>query len=131
MKDSDSINVLMGKNPDFATESRKQALKKYKEEKAKFVLQMMTMGYYKMKSLLSEEGLKKVDMLDQRRRDDSVFNNTFSEETWKGTEEVWENALEPLIIQISSLYGLTPKEDIEITNSQQEEEEDSGLDFYA
>ena len=130
MKDSDSINVLMGKNPDFATESRKQALKKYKEEKAKFVLQMMTMGYYKMKSLLSEEGLKKVDMLDQRRRDDSVFNNTFSEETWKGTEEVWENALEPLIIQISSLYGLTPKEDIEITNSHQEEE-DRGLDFYA
>ena len=120
----------MEQTPDFARECRKEASRKYKEEKTKFILQMMIMGYYKMKSLVSEEGLKKVDMIDQRRKDDSVFNNTFSEKTWKGTEEIWEKALDSLIIEISYIYGLTPKEDIEITNSYQEEE-DRGLDFYA
>ena len=50
---------------------------------------MMTMGYYKVKSLLSEERLQKVSEIDGRRESDEAFNNKFSKNVWESKEEAW------------------------------------------
>ena len=100
--------------PEFARRCRDEALRKYEEERQKFGLQMMMMGYYKVKSLLTEEGLKKVGAIDRRREDDEFFNKEFSEIMWKGTEQAWGQALGQLMIKISDSYGLKMGQDIRV-----------------
>ena len=120
---------LMELSPEqFAKKCRDEALRKYQDEQQKFALQMMTMGYYKIKSLLSESGLKKVSEIDHRRELDLEFNKELSQKIWESTEEAWSAALGQLIIKISDVYGLKVGYDIraELPN----EEDDNKLDFY-
>ena len=104
----------MAITPEFAKKCREDALRKYQDEQQKFGLQMMMMGYYKVKSLLSEEGLKKVAEIDSRRGIDKAFNLEFSEQMWKGTEEAWTQALGQLMIKIVDAYGLKIGHDIRV-----------------
>ena len=114
--------------PEFAKKCRYEALKKYEEEKSKFGLQMMTMAYYKVKSLLSEQGLKKVGEIDDRRNQDREFNVEFSQKIWKSTEEIWGQALGQLMVNISTIYGLKIGQDI---REELPGDEDENLDYYA
>ena len=120
----------MEQTPEFAKQCREEAQRKYEDEKSKFGLQMMLMGYYKVKSLLSEEGLKKVGMIDQKREHDQIFNKDFSEEMWSNTEKIWGAALEELIEKISLTYGLTKGIDLKVAIDDQESE-DGQLDYFA
>ena len=92
--------------PEFAKRCREDARRKYEDEQQKFGLQMMMMGYYKIKSLLSEEGLKKVAEIDSLREYDDNFNREFSQKMWESTEEAWGQALGQLMIKSSANYGL-------------------------
>ncbi len=114
--------------PELAKECREAALKKYQNEKEKFNLKMMIMGYYKVKSLLSTEGLKKISVIDNRREVDKNFNQQFSEKIWKITEEAWAITLEQLMIKFFDAYGLNVEEDIKADF--QNNKEDEQLDFY-
>ena len=116
--------------PEFAQQCREDALRKYEDEKSKFGLQMMTMGYYKVKSLLSEEGLRKVGIIDMQRESDISFNKEFSEQMWRSTEEAWTKALEQLIVKICDAYGLKIDQDIK-SDHFEEVDENEKLDFYA
>ena len=100
--------------PEFARKCREDALRKYEDERQKFGLQMMMMGYYKVKSLLSEQGLIKVGEIDGRRESDEIFNREFSEMMWNSTEEAWGQALGQLMIKISDAYGLKIGQDIRV-----------------
>ncbi len=114
-------------SPQFANQCRKDAIRKYKEEQQKFGLQMMLMGYYKVKSLLSEEGLKKVIDIDDKREAEERFNEEFSEIIWKATEDIWEQALGQLMIKISNAYGLKIGKDLRIDLP---EDDSTNLDFF-
>ena len=102
----------METTPEFARKCREDALRKYEDEKQNFGLKMMTMGYYKIKSVLTEEGLKKVSEIDQLRESDESFNKDFSERIWKITEEAWSKALGQLMIKVSEEYGLIVGKDL-------------------
>ena len=104
----------MDLDPDFVRQCRDEAQRMYEDERQKFGLQMMMMGYYKVKSLLSEEGLKKVFEIDTKRESDESFNREFSEKMWKGTEEAWGQALGQLIIKISESYDLKIGSDLRV-----------------
>tara|TARA_Y100001968_G_scaffold262614_1_gene250966 strand:+ start:5426 stop:5791 length:366 start_codon:yes stop_codon:yes gene_type:complete len=114
---------------EFTRQAREEALRKYQDEQQKFSLQMMTMGYYKIKSLLSQSGLEKVEAIDLRRNDDQEFNKNFSEKIWNITEEAWSAALGQLIIKISDTYGLKLGVDIRV-DLPSEDENENNLDFY-
>ena len=115
---------------EFSQRYREEALKKYEEEKAKFRLRMMVMGYYKVKSLLNEEGIRKIGIIDQRREKDKVFNEDFSSQIWRNTEEVYSNVVEQLITKMIDTYGLKIEKDLKDYFDRQENE-NSKLDFYA
>ena len=102
----------MNFTPEFAMKSRQEALRKYEDERQKFGLQMMMMSYYKIKSLLTEEGLRKVVEIDAKRESDTEFNKYFSEKMWKSTEDAWGQALGQLMIKIADSYGLQIGKDI-------------------
>ncbi|AAP99734.1 Predicted protein family PM-9 [Prochlorococcus marinus subsp. marinus str. CCMP1375] len=119
---------IMTLSPEFAERCRKEALNKYEDEKQKFSIKMMMMGYYKVKSLSSDEGLKKISQIDSKRQSDKGFNERFSEKMWAYTEEVWSQALEQLIIKISKEYGLKEEQDIKYISKVSEE--DPKLDFF-
>ena len=104
----------MEPTPEFAEKCRYEALRKYEDERQKFGLQMMMMGYYKVKSLLTKEGLVKVSVIDQRRETDNSYNKSFSENMWANTEDAWGQALGHLMLKISESYGLKIGEDIRI-----------------
>ncbi|WP_193742761.1 hypothetical protein [Prochlorococcus sp. MIT 0603] len=112
--------------PDFAKECREDALRKYEDEQQKVGLKMMMMGYYKAKSLLSEEGLKKVFEIDKKRASDEVFNKEFSQKMWLSTEEVWSEVLGKLMIKVTDAYGLKREHDIKFDLP----DEDPNLDFF-
>ena len=116
--------------PEFAKECREEALRKYQEEQQKFGLQMMMMGYYKVKSLLSEEGLSKVIEIDSRREHDEKFNQEFSQKMWSSTEEVWTQALGQLMLKISDTYGLKIGSDLR-AELPENYNDDPKLDFFA
>tara|TARA_B100000700_G_C14952156_1_gene812189 strand:- start:282 stop:617 length:336 start_codon:yes stop_codon:yes gene_type:complete len=99
-------------SPEQAKECREDAKRKYQDELQKLGLQMMMMGYYKVKSLLTIQGISKVSELDKKRELDQDFNRIFSEKLWKGTEEAWGQALGQLMVKISDCYGLNIGEDI-------------------
>tara|TARA_Y100001968_G_C19129936_1_gene606182 strand:+ start:35 stop:364 length:330 start_codon:yes stop_codon:yes gene_type:complete len=104
----------MDLDPGFARQCREEANRKYEDERQKFGLQMMMMGYYKVKSMLSEEGLKKVFEIDSKRESDESFNREFSELMWKGTEDAWGQALGQLIMKISEAYELKIGSDLRV-----------------
>ena len=113
---------------EYVIRCRKDADRKYKDELEKFSYQMLAMGFYKIKSVLTEEGLKKVSEVDQKRTE-KAFENSFSEKTWEAADEVWANALSQLIPRISNLYGLNLNTDS--TMNDDADEDDPKLDFFA
>ncbi len=115
--------------PEFAKECREEALRKYEEEQQKFGLQMMMMGYYKVKSLLSEEGLSKVFEIDRKREKDEAFNQEFSQRMWESTEKAWGQALGQLMIKISTAYGLKMGQDLR-AEVPEDDSDNTKLDFY-
>ncbi len=115
--------------PEFAKKCREDAFQKYQNEQQKFGLQMMMMGYYKIKSLLSEDGLEKVFDIDQKRETQEAFNKEFSEKIWNATEEAWGQALGQLMIKISDAYGLKLGQDIRV-ELPDDEDDDPKLDFF-
>ena len=116
--------------PEFAKQSREDASRKYEDEKSKFGIQMMTMSYYKVKSLLNLQGLEKIGIIDSRRNSDEVFNRKFSEQMWNDTEEIWGEALEQLILKIIKAYGLNPEKDLKNDSYDENEKDDNKLEFY-
>ena len=121
---------FMELTPQFAKKCREDALRKYEEEQQKFGLQMMMMGYYKVKSLLSEEGLTKVFEIDIKREKDEAFNQEFSQKMWESTEEAWGQALGQLMIKISTAYDFKMGQDLR-AELPDDDIDDPKLDFYA
>ncbi len=112
--------------PEFAKKSREEAILKYEQEQNKLLLQMMLTGYYKVRSNLSEKGLRKVLEIDSRREKEEVFNKEFSEKILQGTEYTWEQALGQLMIKISDAYALKKGEDLRVDST----DDDPKLDFF-
>ena len=112
--------------PEYAKKSREEAFLKYQQEQNKLVLQMILMSYYKLRSNLSEKGLRKILEIDSRRENDEVFNKEFSKIIFKATEYAWEEVLGQLIIKISDAYALKTGEDLSVESP----EDDPKLDFF-
>ncbi len=99
---------------EYAKKCREDALRKYDDEKERFAIQLLSMAFYKIKSRLTEEGLKKVLAID-KEREKKDFDENFSKKTWELLEEVWGKSLDRLVSRISVLYGLS--DDKDLTNS--------------
>ncbi len=113
--------------PEFAKQFREEALLKYEKEKEEVGFQMMLMGYYKIKSNLSENGLRKVFEIDSRREKDENFNRELSKLIWEVKEYVWEQALDQLMMKISDAYGLKIGEDLRVEIL---DDDELSLDLY-
>ena len=95
---------------------RDEALNKYNYEKEKFALQLMAMSFYKVKSILNSNGMKKVDLFDLNRSNNEKKDQDYNLRIWKLIDDVWHSALGKLIIGIAEIYDLDLDKDID-TNS--------------
>ena len=115
---------------DITQKAREEAKTKYNEEKQKLALQMMIMSYYKIKSMLTESGLRKVQNIDQKRNNDDNYNKKFSEIILTTMDEDWSTSLAKLVTNISKQYGLVPGKDFNIEVENDYFSEEKNLDFY-
>tara|TARA_Y100001968_G_scaffold8503_1_gene7145 strand:- start:3442 stop:3810 length:369 start_codon:yes stop_codon:yes gene_type:complete len=115
---------------DITQKAREEAKTKYNEEKQKLALQMMIMSYYKIKSMLTESGLRKVQNIDQKRNNDDNYNKKFSEIILTTMDEDWSTSLAKLVTNISKQYGLVPGKDFNIEVENDHFSEEKNLDFY-
>ena len=67
---------------------------------------MLEVVSLKIKSHLSQQGLKKVIEIDKKRVNNENLGIEFSQETWRPLAEVWTGAEGFAMTKIFELYGL-------------------------
>ena len=67
---------------------------------------MLEVVFLRIKSHLSEQGLKKVIEMDQRRNNNENLGVEFSQKTWVALAESWAGAEGVAMTKIAELYGL-------------------------
>ena len=67
---------------------------------------MLEVVFLKIKSNLSQQGLKKVMEIDKKRVDNENLGIEFSQKTWGALAEVWTTTEGLAMAKISQLYGL-------------------------
>ena len=91
---------------EYAKEAQKEAEWAYENAKEKFYYSMLEVVFLRIKSHLSEEGLKKVREMDQRRNNNENLGVEFSQKTWVALAESWAGAEGVAMTKIAELYGL-------------------------
>ena len=95
---------------EITTESAKRAQKDaewaYNNSMEKFYYSMLEVVFLRIKSHLSEKGLKKVVEIDQKRANNENLGNEFSHKTWEVLAEAWTVSEALAMRKIADLYGL-------------------------
>ena len=97
-------------NKEITTESAKKAQNEaewaYNKAMEKFYYSMLEVVSLRIKSHLSQLGLKKVMEIDQKRAINENLGIEFSQKTWRALAEAWTGAEGFAMTKISELYGL-------------------------
>ena len=97
-------------NEDITNESAKKAQKEaewaYNKAIEKFYYSMLEVVFLRIKSHLSQKGLKKVVEIDRKRADNENLGVEFSQKTWSILAEAWIGAEGLAMTKIADLYGL-------------------------
>ena len=95
---------------EITTESAKRAQKDaewaYNNSMEKFYYSMLEVVFLRIKSHLSQKGLKKVMEIDKKRADNENLGIEFSQKTWDVLAEAWTGAEGIAMTKIADLYGL-------------------------
>ena len=95
---------------EITTESAKKAQKEaewaYNKAMEKFYYSMLEVVFLRIKSHLSQEGLKKVVEIDKKRANNENLGIEFSQKTWEVLAEAWTGAEGLAMTKIADLYGL-------------------------
>ena len=95
---------------EITSESAKKAQKNaewaYEKAMEKFYYSMLEIVFLRIKSHLSEKGLKKVIAIDEKRSINENVGIEFSQRTWEVLAEVWTGAEGLAMSKIADLYGL-------------------------
>jgi len=122
--------------PEIAKLLREEAKWSYEKEMEKFYYRLLEITFLKIKTLLNENGLKKVSAIDARREKNENFGVEFSQKTWAALSDIWGESSGQMMGKIGGLYGLGP-EDLDMSQLSSpnlevdEYEDDPKLDFYA
>ena len=81
---------------EITTESAKKAQKEaewaYNKAMEKFYYSMLEVVFLRIKSHLSQQGLKKVMEIDKKRANNENLGIEFSQKTWMALAEAWTGA---------------------------------------
>tara|TARA_Y100001968_G_scaffold245823_1_gene229996 strand:+ start:2583 stop:2951 length:369 start_codon:yes stop_codon:yes gene_type:complete len=95
---------------EISTESAKKAQKDaewaYDKAMEKFYYSMLEVVFLRIKSHLSEKGLKKVIAIDKKRSNNENVGIAFSQRTWEILAEAWKGAEGLAMSKIADLYQL-------------------------
>ena len=95
---------------EITTESAKKAQKEaewaYNKAMDKFYYSMLEVVFLRIKSHLSQQGLKKVVEIDHKRANNENLGIEFSQKTWEVLAEAWIGAEGLAMTKIADLYGL-------------------------
>ena len=89
-----------------AKKAQKEAEWAYNNAMEKFYYSMLEVVFLRIKSHLSEKGLKKVLDIDNKRNDNENLGVEFSQKTWQILAESWAGAEGLAMTKIADLYGL-------------------------
>ena len=113
---------------EVTTESAKKAQKEaewaYKKAMEKFYYSMLEVVFLRLKSHLSQQGLKKVVEIDKKRAKNENLGVEFSQRTWSVLAEAWTGAEGLAMTKIAELYELEIS-DLDISKIQKLHENDS------
>ena len=91
---------------ESAKKAQKEAEWAYNKAVEKFYYSMLEVVFLRIKSHLSEKGLKKVVEIDKKRADNENLRVEFSQKTWSILAEAWTGAEGLAMTKIANLYGL-------------------------
>ena len=95
---------------EITTESAKRAQKDaewaYNNSMENFYYSILEVFFLRIKSHLSQKGLKKVMEIDNKRADNENLGIEFSQKTWDVIAEAWTGAEGIAMTKIADLYGL-------------------------
>ncbi len=95
---------------EITNESAKRAQKDaewaYNKSMEKFYYSMLEVVFLRIKSHLSQKGLKKVMEIDKKRADNENLSIEFSQKTWDILAHAWTGAEGIAMKKIVDLYGL-------------------------
>ena len=91
---------------EYAKKAQGEAEWAYEKAKEKFYYSMLEVVFLRIKSHLSEQGLKKVMEMDERRNNNENLGVEFSQKTWVALAESWASAEGLAMTKIADLYGL-------------------------
>ena len=91
---------------EYAKKAQQEAEWAYEKAKEKLYYSMLEVVFLRIKSHLSEEGLKKVREMDQRRNNNENLGVEFSQKTWVALAESWAGAEGVAMTKLAELYGL-------------------------
>ncbi len=91
---------------EYAKKAQQEAEWAYEKAKEKLYYSMLEVVFLRIKSHLSEQGLKKVIEMDQRRNNNENLGVEFSQKTWVALAQSWAGAEGVAMTKIAELYGL-------------------------
>ena len=91
---------------ESAKKAQKEAEWAYNKAIEKFYYSMLEVVFLRIKSHLSQKGLKKVVEIDRKRADNENLGVEFSQKTWSILAEAWIGAEGLAMTKIADLYGL-------------------------
>ena len=113
--------------PESAMKAQKEAEWAYNNAMEKFYYSMLEVVFLKIKSHLSQQGLKKVLEIDRKRANNENIGVEFSQKTWSLLAEAWTGAEGLAMTKIADLYGLDIA-DIDISKIQKLSVKDPNLE---
>tara|TARA_B100001113_G_scaffold162935_1_gene133385 strand:+ start:74 stop:451 length:378 start_codon:yes stop_codon:yes gene_type:complete len=97
-------------NKEITAEDAKKAQKDaewaYNNAMEKFYYSMLEVVFLRIKSHLSQQGLKKVIEMDKKRNNNENLGVEFSQKTWAVLAESWAGAEGLAMTKVAELYGL-------------------------
>ena len=91
---------------EFSKKAQKEAEWAYNKAMEKFYYSMLEVVFLRIKSHLSQKGLKKVLEIDKKRANNENLGIEFSKKTWGILSEAWIGAEGLAMTKIANLYGL-------------------------
>ena len=91
---------------ESAKKAQKEAEWAYNKAMEKFYYSMLEVVFLRIKSHLSQHGLKKVVEIDKKRANNENLGIEFSQKTWVVLAEAWTGAEGLAMTKIAGLYGL-------------------------
>ena len=91
---------------EHAKKAQKDAEWAYNNAMEKFYYSMLEVVFLRIKSHLSQQGLKKVIEMDKKRNNNENLGVEFSQKTWAILAESWAGAEGLAMTKVADLYGL-------------------------